>query len=147
MTKIHLNKMLPLRKNLLVIVMVLLFPFYITGLVSLGTLLVHAGSGPPLPPPIEIPGGGGSGVFGGQIGGTIQCTCTGGHVMTVGPPRPGTFYLAPGYSQVFEYGQTKRPGAWVLGTYTPASPCLKRVGRFCVPIPHQGNIQLIGTSL
>ena len=136
MTQIHSNRTIRFRKRILIVVMVLLFPFYVLGLVTWGEHIATA----------QLAGGA-IGVFGGQIGGIVQCTCTGGHVISVGPPRPGVFHVVPGFSQVFKYGQTKRPGAWVLGTYVPPSPCLKRIGAFCVPVPHQGNIQLTGTTL
>lgn len=129
--------------KLVTIVTLALTPFFIIGLVGLANPLVY-GQAP-------------YGVFGGRIGGIIQCTCNGGHVLIVGPPGigtsnplgPGRLRFAPG-SILYEYGQIKKMGAWVLGTYAPPTPCLKWiwVGRshFCIFIPHSGNIVIVGTS-
>ena len=89
-------------------------------------------------------------VFGGQILYVVSCTCTGGFVISVCLPRAWRMHFVPGFSQLFEYGQASKIGAWVLGTGVPPSPCLKRVwagkAHFCIPIPHDWDIQLIGTS-
>src|SRR3989344_6513863 len=91
------------------------------------------------------------GVFGGIMTVVQFCTCNGGHIISVGPPRPGRFYYAPGTSKLFQYGQITRSGVWVLGTYSGMTPCLGSVqvkkGTQCVPVPHQGNIDIVGTSL
>lgn len=94
-----------------------------------------------------------NGVFGGIMNVSTFCTCNGGHIISVGPPRPGRFYYVPGKSKLFEYGQITRSGVWVLGTYSVMTPCLQRVtiggkkgGTACVPVPHQGNIEIVGTS-
>jgi len=125
----------------LLIVMLFLFPFFVAGLVFLGSRAVYG----QLPP-------GAIGVFGGLILDVTQCTCTGGNVIDVGPPRAARVYFVPGFSILYEYFQIKKPGAWVLGTYSPPTPCLKLVcpcGKLaccCVIVPHQGNIQIVGTS-
>jgi len=115
--------------------MFLLLPFFIIGLVFLGTDVVYG----------QLPSGA-TGLFGGKLLGTIQCTCTGGHVMIIGPPRAARVLLLPGFSRVFEYGQTKSIGAWQLGIYAPPGICLRRISDICIPIPHDGIVSLIGTS-
>ena len=86
------------------------------------------------------------GVFGGIVSLVKYCTCSVGHVITVGSPRPGVFHFVPGKSQLFAYGQIASPGVWVLGTVSGTSPCLMWVGSSCVPVPNEGDIGLVGTS-
>lgn len=117
------------------VMMILLLPFFIIGLVLFGTDIVYG----------QLPGGA-IGLFGGKLLGTIQCTCNGGHVMIIGPPRPARVRLVPGFTKVYPYGQTKREGAWQLGIYSKPIICLVRAGLFCIPVEHQGNIMIIGTS-
>lgn len=129
-------------KNTLLLVasMIVLLPSFIMGLLLTGFTVVHG-----------LPSGA-TGVFGGRITSVTQCTCTGGHVITVGPPRSATLYFVPGLSILYEYGQIKKVGAWVLGNYTSPTMCLRlqcpcgKSGCCCVPVSHQGNIQIVGTS-
>ena len=112
---------------LLTLIMLLLLPFFVWGGVNIAY--------------------GFSGVFGGRLTGVIQCTCPGfkGHVMIIGPPRSARVWLGPP-SKIYEYGQVKKIGAWQLGIYGGAGPCAKKVGKFCVPVPNQGTVLIIGTS-
>jgi len=88
-----------------------------------------------------------SGVFGGRMSVVAYCTCSSGHVISVGPPRPGRFHYVPGKTKVFEYRQIAANGVWVLGTYGSPSPCMRRISpTICVPVVHQGDIELVGTS-
>jgi len=72
------------------------------------------------------------GVFGGKMSVVAQCTCSVGHVISVGPPRPGTFHFVPGKSKLFQFNQISKNGVWVLGIYTGGSACLVVAGKFCI---------------
>jgi hypothetical protein len=86
--------------------------------------------------------------FGGRITFVTYCLCSGGILLTVGPPSPGQYVFQFGVSQLFPYGQIYRIGPQVLGTYVPGGVCLVYAGLTCtsggVPI---GTIGVIGTSL
>ena len=112
----------------------LLLPFFIVGVSSFGVSVVYG----QLPPGV-------SGLFGGRLNGYIQCTCTVGHVMYIGPPRSAAVHLVPS-STVYPYGQVKGIGQWQLGIYGSPSPCRFFNGWHCVTIPHQGDVIMIGTS-
>jgi len=118
----------------LTLTMLLLLPFFVAGLVTLGVQVAYG----------QLPGGA-IGVFGGQLLDQIQCTCNGGHVMVIGPPSDARVRKVP-QTRVFEYGQTKKIGAWQLGIYDSPTVCLKKRGVRCRKVPHQGNIMIIGTS-
>ena len=134
------------RKKIIILslITILLLPFFIRGIAFLGIGVAY-GYTP-------------YGVFGGRITQVIQCTCNGGHVIGVGSPGIGTSNpLRPGRLRfvgrgLYEYGQIKKVGAWVLGTYDPPTPCLRLVcpcGAFaccCKVVPHEGNIRIVGTS-
>ncbi len=83
--------------------------------------------------------------FGGWIVNAVWCLCSGGILLTISPPVPGTFVFQFGRSIPFAYGQVFRPGPAVLGTWTPGGIC--STGFFCTPIPAMGTIGIIGTSL
>jgi len=123
-------------------VIVLMLPFFVIGLILSAYTVVNG----QLPP-------GAIGVFGGRIGEVIQCTCSGGAVISVGGPRPGRFRFVPGASLLYEYGQIKSIGVWVLGNYSTPTPCKVLVCPCgfltccCAIVPHKGNIQIVGTSL
>lgn len=100
--------------------------------------------------PGGIPGGipGGGIPFGGFVSFVEWCSCSGNAIVTVGPPRGGRFLYQPGATQVFEFFQIPRVGVWLLGNYSPGSGvCLQGAGKICIPIPHQGTITIVGTSL
>jgi len=120
---------------ILSLVTLLLSPLFIIGAASLGSNVAY-GQRPP----------GAIGLFGGRLLGYIQCTCSTGHVMYIGPPRPAAVHFVPGFTALYEYGQVKSIGAWQLGINTGPSPCLFFNGWHCVLIPHQGDILIIGTS-
>ena len=130
-------------KNTILLIgsMVVLFPSFVIGLLLAGFTIAHG----------QLPSGA-TGVFGGKITSITQCTFTGGHVIEVGPPRSATVYFIPGLSVLYEYGQIKKIGSWVLGNYTAPTLCLRlqcpcgKSGCCCVPVSHQGNIQIVGTS-
>lgn len=86
--------------------------------------------------------------FGGRITGVIYCTCSYGHVVLVGPPRPGRFHYVPGATRLFQFHNVFSPGTWLLGNYTPGTgnQCWIHSGHDCNPIPNQGIISIVGTS-
>jgi len=122
------------RKNFIgAVCMILLLPFFVVGLVSIGAPIVYGQLSP-----------GATGIFGGQITGVFECTCSGSHLIWVGPPvGGGPFHFGP-WSIPYEYFQFRRPGAWVLGDLTPPTTCL--FGPKCIPFSPQANIRLIGSS-
>jgi hypothetical protein len=122
-------------------VMVTMLPFFVMGLL-LGTYTIVHG---------QVPGI--SSVFGGRIGDILKCTCkygTHGHIFSVGSPRPGVYHFKPG-ARLYPYGQIRSIGAWVLGNYSAPTPCLLEIpcpnSYCCIPIPHRGDVQMVGTSL
>jgi len=64
----------------------------------------------------------GGGVFGGQIEKVQPCTCSGGTLIHVGPPRSGSFLFTSG-SEMYKHYQVYRPGVWVLGDYNSGGGC------------------------
>lgn len=132
----------------LIIVMVLLLPFFIVGLTSVAFDVVFpvvygngaAGGG-------AFAGGGGAiNVLGGTIEGIIQCNCSVGHVAKISPPRGGSLHYVPA-TDVRPYNQTKTVGAWQLGINKSPTPCLVHCAPFiCCAVPHRGDVILVGTS-
>ncbi|MFA4890163.1 MAG: hypothetical protein WC587_00800 [Candidatus Paceibacterota bacterium] len=84
--------------------------------------------------------------FGGRILYVTYCTCSGGLLLTIGPPRPGNYYFTAG-SRVYAYYQIYRPGAWALGDAFPGGACMIYAGTSCVGSPTTGTIRQVGTSL
>lgn len=84
--------------------------------------------------------------FGGRILNVTYCTCSGGILLTVGPPRPGNYYFTIG-SMLYSYYQIYRPGPWVLGDAYPGGACVVYIGDDCVGAPTTGTIRQVGTSL
>lgn len=90
--------------------------------------------------------------FGGRItiAPTDYCSAscgTVGHVITVGPPRPGRFHYIPGSTRLYQFYQIAKNGVWVLGTYRPGqSNCQRRISHHCYQVPNQGAIEIVGTS-
>ncbi len=119
----------------------ILSPFFIAGSASIGLSVVYG----------QIPFGNGLpagavGLFGGKLISYVQCTCSGGHVMIVGPPRANRVKVLPGYTRIYPYGQVKGIGQWQLGVVSPPTPCLVNAFLFCVPVPHNGDVMVVGTS-
>lgn len=85
--------------------------------------------------------------FGGRNYWVDYCTCSYGIRVTIGPPRPAVLWFAPGMSRLYMYYTIYSPGPWTLGTYTSGGSCYQRVGKYCRPLPVQGTINIVGTSL
>jgi len=85
--------------------------------------------------------------FGGQILSVIQCTCSYGHVVTLGPPIPGLYHFTP-LTKLYNFFQTRRIGAWLLGNYFPGTgnQCLVVSGDDCAVVRNLGTMQIVGTS-
>lgn len=84
--------------------------------------------------------------FGGRILYVTYCTCSGGILLTVGPPRPGNYYFTVG-SMLYSYYQIFKPGPWVLGDAYPGGACTIYIGTACSGVPTTGTIRQVGTSL
>ena len=88
--------------------------------------------------------------FGGRIlGSPIYCTCSIGHVVNVGPPRPGRFHFIPGGTRLYSFGNVYTPGRWLLGNYRPGTgnQCWIRVSHnSCIQVPNDGVMTIVGTS-
>lgn len=107
--------------------------------------------------------------FGGKVLFVTECTCTdGAFAITVGTPSIGTYVYTPGsvlysYYNFFNPGTWVVtglynvftpfiPGPWVLGAYVPTplpveSACWMYAVDGCFPLPTQGVITNMGTSL
>ena len=85
--------------------------------------------------------------FGGQILSVIQCDCSYGHVVTLGPPTPGLYHFIPS-TTLYSFFQTQKIGAWLLGNYFPGTSgqCKRYVGISCADVPNLGVMQMVGTS-
>jgi len=87
--------------------------------------------------------------FGGRIlGPPIYCTCSNGHVVNVGPPRPGRFHYT-GATRLYAFMNVYTPGRWLLGNYRPGTgnQCLIRVSHnSCIQVPNDGIMTIVGTS-
>jgi len=81
--------------------------------------------------------------FGGQIL-NVFYGCVNGVMITVGPPRGGTFMYSGG--TLYKYGQIYRTGPWTLGDYIPSGSCVV-CGYGCYSIPTTGTINQVGTSI
>lgn len=87
--------------------------------------------------------------FGGRVGGSILCTCSGNWLMFLMPTRPSFVFLLTHYSGAQMYRNFNVPFTLnILGKYVPAgAPCMMYAGLFCVPIPSQGmTTPMIGSS-
>lgn len=92
----------------------------------------------------------GIGAFGGRITAIRYCICSANLEVTVGPPSGGVFIYQPGASMLYAYYQIFRPGAWVLGSYSPGGSCVQLIPGtppWCLPYPAMGTITQAGTSL
>lgn len=84
---------------------------------------------------------------GGPIVFEIPCSCSGGHVIQVGPPRPGRLLVQPGITRVYKF---YRPhvGSWDLGLAFPGGQCLvPNPVDGCHSVPVDGTQLIMGTSL
>lgn len=82
------------------------------------------------------------------FGGTIlfMTGCTGGVLLTIGPPRPGNFLQIWGASFLFPY-RAVHYGAWTLGLAFPGGACCCPNGCcYCGCIASTGTIEFMGTS-
>lgn len=77
------------------------------------------------------------------IGGisVITRVCNDGFVIQVTAPRPGTFKVQFGFTQIYSYGIFM--GSWVLGDSIPGGQCC--IGYKCSYVP--ATVRLIGTSM
>ncbi len=82
---------------------------------------------------------------GGKIIFVYECACSGGYAILVGPPRGGIFLVQTGISRVYRWWALV-PGANVVGRAIPGGVCSAGTAA-CFPIPVQGTILQIGSSL
>ncbi len=54
--------------------------------------------------------------FAGPITSVLQCTCSGGAVVIIGPPAGGRFLFKPGTSKIRPLGQIFKTGPLVIGS-------------------------------
>lgn len=84
--------------------------------------------------------------FGGLITVSTPCACSGGYLLTVAGPIPGTYVVQLGTSIPFLYGSFYKPGAFILGNFVPGGVCLVP-GTPCTALPVTGGtITIFGTS-
>jgi len=86
----------------------------------------------------------GSPRFGGMVTSKINCNCSTGHVIIVGPPEPADVYVGPGSSVFLNFSDN--PGHWVLGIRGAPGVCLIHTGKWCSTVPNDGQAILMGTS-
>lgn len=84
--------------------------------------------------------------FGGRSLAAVPCTCSGCVLVTVGPPRPGTFMYCPTTSRLYKW-YTLTPPAWQLGIATGFRICEELCPLGCCPIGGGPVILKDGTSL
>ena len=85
------------------------------------------------------------GVFGGKIGSSTWCICSGNYLFSVGPPRPGTFLVTPSTPPLYEYKRVAS-GVWTLGTYSGSALCIQLIKKKCIIIASAPDVELMGTS-
>lgn len=93
--------------------------------------------------------------FGGIIIFPVPCICSYSlliHIIPIGASSPPAVNFIPGVSQLYSFFNLFRPGAYLLGTYGPPSPCFILVPfpPFCIPYPlapAAPTIILVGTSI
>lgn len=81
--------------------------------------------------------------FGGKI--IKSFPCLNGVYLLVSPPVGGSF-LFPYGAKLYPHFQL-RPGVWVLGIFAPGGVCLVPSFFGVTPIPVQGTILFLGTSM
>src|SRR3989338_344394 len=86
--------------------------------------------------------------FVGRILLVIPCTCSYGHVVILSTPSDASFHFTP-TTLLYQFLQTKRIGAWLLGNYIPGTgnQCLIHSGDDCRRVPNLGTMTIVGTSL
>lgn len=88
--------------------------------------------------------------FGGRVLTEVPCTCGASTLITVGPPRPGTFLITPASRVHKNYRPV--PGRWVLGIAAAPAPCMMLVFTIlppfvtCAPRGEGAVVLRIGTS-
>lgn len=65
----------------------------------------------------------GVGPFGGTITSVTFCPVEVSYAIGVSGPYGGTYVYLPTGTELYEYYQVYRPGAWVLGMSVPGSSC------------------------
>ena len=87
--------------------------------------------------------------FGGQITQVdyYSCACSGGVLITVGPPVPAYEIVVNAATAVYPYGQFFRVGPWSLGLYIPGGVCLTPGYPSCTTKAVGGQVFMIGTSM
>lgn len=106
--------------------------------------------------------------FGGNVTSVSVCTCSDSLYITVGPPVGGAYVFTLGSilyayynlfgsagfwdgNMVFPTWHPLPTGPWVLGSYTPELPgaeaCWVVIPYGCLPIPSNGTINEVGTSM
>ncbi len=72
--------------------------------------------------------------------------CANGFLLPIGPPMGGLLLLPFG-AKLYAFYMIA-PDTWTLGTYVPPGACVAPNGCYlCPPIPAQGTILMMGTSL
>lgn len=84
--------------------------------------------------------------FGG-LNAPIPCTCSGGFLQTIGPPRPALVYFQAGASIPYQFFMFGAPGVWTLGTFFPSGVCSVVTPTGCANITAEGTVLIEGTSL
>jgi len=83
---------------------------------------------------------------------TIPCLCSPGTLMiTVGPPRGGTFIYVPGISRLYRF-YSLWPPSWSLGLASGNRTCYQPTPTQCpccpgIPVGNGPIIRMMGTSL
>ncbi len=86
-------------------------------------------------------------VLGGRSLVTLTCTCTSGCVLiTVGPPRSGTFMYCPGVTQTHSWFNIFPP-AWQIGNSWGYMACMQTAVIGCYQTGGGPVIQQHGTSM
>lgn len=82
--------------------------------------------------------------FGGRVLRTINCTCSGGTLVYVGPPRPGTF-MKTAATKVYDKKHVST-GRWVLGTAVGYQVCMVYSGNSCTSVGGGPIMTKVGTN-
>ena len=82
--------------------------------------------------------------FGGPVVYYLECNCSEGYWLIIGPPMGGPFHFL---SQTYRENNMPKMAAWTVGLYKPGGNCKIVVGDSCVKLPTIGKIDgFIGSS-